>query len=90
MNKSELIDSIANSAELTKADASRALDAFITTVTSTLRNDDSITLVGFGTFKVSNRSARTGRNPRTGEPIQIPASNTVKFSTGKELKEAIN
>ncbi len=90
MNKSELIDSIANSAQLTKADASRALDAFITTVTDTLRKEDPITLVGFGTFKVSLRSARTGRNPRTGEPIQIKASKTVKFNTGKELKEAIN
>jgi len=90
MNKSELIESIANTAQLTKADASRALDAFISTVTTTLQKEDPITLVGFGTFKISNRSARVGRNPRTGEPIQIKASKTVKFNTGKELKEAIN
>lgn len=85
MNKSELIDSIADGANLSKADAKRALDAFINTTGSALKKGDKIALVGFGTFSVSKRAARKGRNPQTGKEINIAAKNVVKFKAGSEL-----
>jgi len=90
MNKADLIESIANSADLSKASAGRALDAAIESITKALKKGDTITLVGFGTFSVRNRKARMGRNPRTGEEIQIKASRVPGFKPGKALKDAIN
>ena len=90
MNKSDLVDAIAESAGLSKADAGRALDAFVGTVTSALQAGDSISLVGFGTFSVRDRAARAGRNPRTGATIQIAASKNPAFKAGKALKDAVN
>ena len=90
MNKSDLVDAIADSAGLSKADAGRALDAVVDTVTDALKAGDSVSLVGFGTFSVRNRAARTGRNPRTGETIQIAASKNPAFKAGKALKDAVN
>jgi DNA-binding protein HU-beta len=90
VNKSELIDAIAASADLSKADAGRALDCVIASVTGALKNGDQVSLVGFGTFSVKQRAARTGRNPRTGEAIQIKASNVPGFKAGKALKDACN
>lgn len=90
MNKSELVDSIADAAGLTKADAGRALDALVDSVTASLKKGDSVSLVGFGTFTVRHRAARTGRNPRTGETIKIAASNNPAFKAGKALKDAVN
>ncbi len=90
MNKSDLVDSIANNASLSKADAGRALDAFIDTVTSELQGGNSLSLVGFGTFSVKARAARMGRNPRTGEAIHIRASNVPSFKASKGLKDAVN
>ncbi|RKZ47413.1 MAG: DNA-binding protein HU [Gammaproteobacteria bacterium] len=90
MNKAELIESIADSADLSKASAGRALDAAIESITQALKKGDTITLVGFGTFSVRNRAARMGRNPRTGEEIQIKASKVPGFKPGKALKDAIN
>ena len=90
MNKSELIDAIAASAGLTKADAGRALDATVDGITSALQGGQSVSLVGFGTFSVKHRAARTGRNPRTGDTIQIAASNNPTFKAGKALKDAVN
>ena len=90
MNKTELIEEIAKSADLTKASAARALDAMIDAVTATLQNNDSVTLVGFGTFTVGERAARTGRDPRTKEAIQIKAAKVPKFKAGKALKDAVN
>ena len=90
MNKTELIEEIAKSADLTKASAARALDAMIDAVTNTLKNKDSVTLVGFGTFTVGERAARTGRDPRTKEAIQIKAAKVPKFKAGKALKDAVN
>ncbi len=90
MNKAELIDAVASSADLSKADATRAVDAVIDTITETLRKGDSVTLVGFGTFEVRARAARAGRNPQTGETIQIKASNTPAFKAGKAFKDAVN
>ena len=90
MNKSDLVDAIAASVGLTKADAGRAVDAFVENVTGALRSGDSVSLVGFGTFAVRPRAARTGRNPRTGEAIQIAASNSPAFKAGKALKDAVN
>ena len=90
MNKSELISAIAESANLTKADAGRALDAFTSSITESLKNAEPVTLIGFGTFEVRDRAARTGRNPRTGEAIQIKASKNPAFKAGKALKEAVN
>ncbi|MCF7804922.1 MAG: HU family DNA-binding protein [Candidatus Marinimicrobia bacterium] len=91
MNKSELIDSMAEKGGITKADAERALNAFTDTVTETLAGDkdEKITLVGFGTFSTSDRAARTGRNPQTGETINIPATTVPKFKAGKSLKDAV-
>lgn len=90
MNKSELIDAIAAEANLTKADAGKALSAITDSITTALKNGDSVSLIGFGTFKVSKRAARTGRNPRTGAEIKIAASNNPGFTAGKGLKEAVN
>ena len=90
MNKSELIDAIASNANLSKADAGRALDGLIEAVTDAMKSDDQVTIVGFGTFLVRSRDARTGRNPRTGESIQIPASKVPSFKAGKALKDAVN
>ena len=90
MNKSELIEAIAKSAELTKADAERAINATIETVVKTVAKGDTVTLVGFGTFSVRKRGARTGRNPRTGETIKIKASKNPAFKAGKALKDAVN
>jgi len=90
MNKSELVDAIAESAGLSKADAGRALDAVVNTITGALKSGDSVSLVGFGTFTVRDRAARTGRNPRTGETIQIKASKNPAFKAGKALKDAVN
>ena len=90
MNKSDLIDAIAEATGLTKADAGRALDATTDNIASSLQKGQSVSLVGFGTFSVKHRSARTGRNPRTGESIQIKASNNPSFKAGKALKDAVN
>jgi len=90
MNKSELIDAISESAELTKAEAGRAVDAVVSVISKALKNGDSVTLVGFGTFEVRKRGARTGRNPRTGEEIKIKAANNPAFKAGKALKDAVN
>ncbi len=90
MNKSELIDHIAESADLSKADAGRALDALINAVKTTLKKNGTVTLVGFGTFSVGKRAARTGRNPQTGAAIKIKAAKVPKFKPGKGLKDAIN
>lgn len=90
MNKSELIDAIAEHSQLSKADAGRALNGFIAAVTDAMKREDDVVLVGFGTFGVKERAARAGRNPSTGEAIQIPASKSVGFRQGKALKEAVN
>lgn len=90
MNKTELIEHISAKADLSKADAARALDAFIDAVKTTLKKDDAVTLVGFGTFAVSERAARVGRNPRTGEAIDIKKARVPKFRPGKALKDAVN
>ncbi len=90
MNKSELIEAVAAAADLTKADAGRAIDATVAAITDTLSKGDSLSLIGFGTFSISNRAARTGRNPRTGEAIQIKAAKLPKFKAGKALKDAVN
>jgi DNA-binding protein HU-beta len=90
MNKQELIDSIADHAQLTKADAKNALDAFIGTVSGALKKGDRIALVGFGSFSISERSAREGRNPQTGKTIKIAAKKVVKFKAGAELAEMVN
>lgn len=90
MNKSELIDAIAESADLSKASAGRALDAVVEAITGALKADDSVSLVGFGTFSVKERAARTGRNPQTGAPIEIAAAKIPSFKAGKALKDACN
>ena len=90
MNKGELIDAVANSAGLSRADATKAVDGVLDNVTKTLSNGGSVSLVGFGTFSVKARAARMGRNPRTGEAIQIKASNVPGFKAGKALKDAVN
>lgn len=90
MNKSELIDNIAEAAGISKAAAGRALDATTTAVTKALKKGDLVTLIGFGTFYVGKREARSGRNPRTGETIKIKAANSPKFRAGKALKDAVN
>lgn len=90
MNKSELIDLLAAKASTTKTDASKVLDAFTEAVTETLAGGDSVTLIGFGTFSVAERSARNGRNPQTGETIKIKASKIAKFKAGKALSESVN
>jgi DNA-binding protein HU-beta len=90
MNKAELIDAVADAADLSKADAGRAVDAVVDTITGALKSGDSVTLVGFGTFLVRARSARTGRNPQTGASIEIKAANAPAFKAGKALKDAVN
>lgn len=90
MNKTELVDAIASSADITKTQANKALDAFLETVTETLKKGDKVILVGFGTFETRHRAARTGRNPRTKEELTIPASTAPVFKAGKKLKDAVN
>ena len=90
MNKAELIDAMASGSGLSKADSKRALDAFIGATSSSLSKGNRVALVGFGSFSVSNRSARKGRNPRTGEEINIAAKNVVKFKAGAELSSEVN
>jgi DNA-binding protein HU-beta len=89
MNKTELVSSVAAQAELTKDEAKKVVDALFETITATLAKDEKIQLVGFGTFEVRDRAAHTGRNPQTGEEIQIAASKVPAFKAGKELKEAV-
>ncbi len=90
MNKSELIDAIAASSDLTKAASGRALDATVNAITKELKKKGQVSLVGFGTFSVKTRAARTGRNPQTGETIKIKAANIPSFKAGKGLKDAVN
>ena len=90
MNKTELIDAIAESADMSKAAAGNALNAFIDTVTEALKNGDDVSLIGFGSFTVRERAARTGRNPQTGKSIKIKASKVPAFKAGKALKDAVN
>ncbi len=90
MNKSELIDAIAKHADISKAAAGRALDAAVNSIKTSLRKGDVVTLVGFGTFYVGKRTARPGRNPRTGAAIKIHAAKVPKFRAGKALKDAVN
>ena len=89
MNKSDLIEHIAKEADLSKASAARALDAFVSGITETLKQGSEVSLVGFGTFAVGDREARTGRNPRTGEALEIKAAKIPKFRPGKGLKDAL-
>jgi DNA-binding protein HU-beta len=89
MNKADLIEAIANDVELSKADAGKALDSLTKRITQSLKKGENVTLVGFGTFSVTKRKARTGRNPQTGETIQIAASKGVKVSAGSKLKAAV-
>lgn len=90
LNKNDLIASVAEAAGLSKADAGSAVDAVVSSISSTLAGGGDVRLVGFGTFSVAQRAASTGRNPRTGEPIQIAASKQPKFKAGKALKDAVN
>ena len=90
MNKNDLVNSVAASADLSKADASNAVDAVLESIVNTLKDGGDVRLVRFGTFSVSARAASEGRNPRTGEKIQIPASKQPKFKAGKGLKDALN
>ncbi len=90
MNKNELVDAVAAVTELTKADAAKAVDAVFDSITKSLKKGQEVRLVGFGTFNVSKRAASQGRNPRTGEPLKIPASKQPKFKAGKGLKDAVN
>ena len=90
MNKGDLVEAVASDAGISKAEAQAAVDSVIDNVTATLRKGGKVTLVGFGTFATSERSAREGRNPQTGKPIKIPAKKVAKFSPGKALKDAIN
>jgi len=90
VNKSELIDAVATSADLPKAAAGRAIDATIDAITGSLKTGEPVVLVGFGTFATKNRAARTGRNPQTGAPIEIKAARVPSFKAGKALKESVN
>ena len=90
MNKAELLESLASSTNLSKSEASDVLDSLVSIVTEALQKGDVVTISGFGTFSVSDRAARTGRNPQTGETIQIAASKNPKFKAGKALKDAVN
>ncbi|KFL35450.1 HU family DNA-binding protein [Arenimonas donghaensis] len=90
MNKAEFTGAVADAAELSKADAARAVDAMIDTISKALKKGDTVTLVGFGTFSVRKRAARQGRNPQTGETIKIKASKNPAFKAGKALKDAVN
>ena len=90
MNKAEFVGAIADTAELTKVDAAKAVDAMVEVITKALKKGDTVSLVGFGTFAVRKRAARTGRNPRTNEEIKIKASKVPAFKAGKALKDALN
>jgi len=90
MNKAQLIDAMAAGAGLTKADAKKALDSFISATTDALQGGDRVALIGFGTFSVTERGASTGRNPQTGKEIQIPAKKVVKFKAGADLADAVS
>jgi DNA-binding protein HU-beta len=90
MNKAQLIDAMAAGADITKADAKKALDAFVAATTDALKGGDRVALIGFGSFSVSERSARTGRNPQTGKEITIAAKKVVKFKAGAELADAVS
>ncbi len=90
MNKNDLVAAVAEATDLSKADAGKAVDAVFESITAALKGGDEVRLVGFGTFAVTRRAASEGRNPRTGEKIQIPASNQPKFKAGKGLKDAVN
>ena len=90
MNKSELIDKVAGQAGLSKSDAEKAVNALIGVVESAVASNDKVTIPGFGAWSRTSRAARTGRNPRTGEPVQIPASKAVKFSVGADFKKKVN
>jgi len=90
MTKGELINAISENAGLSKADATRALNVTLDSITSALKNGDKVALVGFGTFSVSQRAARTGKNPQTGQAIAIPSSKAAKFKAGQQLKVAVN
>ena len=90
MNKAELIDAIASNADLSKADAKRALDGFVAATSDALKKGERISLVGFGSFSISNRAAITGRNPQTGKEIKIAAKNVVRFKAGSELSGKVN
>ena len=90
MNKKELTDAVADAANLSKTDAANALDAFVATVTKTLKKKQTVVIVGFGTFKTSRTAAREGRNPQTGEKLKIKAKTVPKFQAGKSLKDAVN
>ena len=90
MNKSELINSVADTADISKAQAGKAVDAIIESIKDALAENDSVTLIGFGTFTVRERAARVGRNPRTGERLDIKAANVPVFKPGKALKDAVN
>jgi len=90
VNKTELIEHVANNADLSKAAAARTLEATLSAVRQTLKKGGKVQLTGFGTFEVSKRAARTGRNPRTGDPVKIAAARVPKFSPGKALKDALN
>ena len=90
MNKAEFVDAVAESAELSKADAGRAIDAMVAAVTRALKKGEAVTLVGFGTFAVKERAARTGRNPRTGAHVSVAQKSVPFFKTGKEMRERLN
>lgn len=90
MNKQDLVNQVADTSGLSKSDASKAVESVFDTITFTLKDGGDVRLVGFGTFSVSQRKASTGRNPRTGEPMTIPASTQPKFKAGKALKDAVN
>jgi DNA-binding protein HU-beta len=90
VNKNDLVSAVSGSAGISKADASKAVDSVFDNITGSLRGGNEVRLIGFGTFSVANRKATTGRNPRTGETIQIPARRQAKFKAGKALKEAVN
>lgn len=90
MNKTEFVDAVAEKADVQKSDAAKVIDSMVDVIGNTLKDGDQVTLIGFGTFLVSKREARKGRNPRTGEEIQIAASNVPRFKPGKALKDSIN
>jgi len=90
VNKAELIEAVAEHAEMTKAEAGRAIDAIVSTITTAMQKQDDVSLIGFGTFTVRERAARAGRNPQTGETIQIKAAKVPAFKAGKALKDAVN
>ncbi len=90
MNKAELIEAVAEHAEMTKAEAGRAVDAVVSSITAAMKKQDDVSLIGFGTFTVRDRAARAGRNPQTGETIQIAAAKVPAFKAGKALKDAVN